>query len=440
MALRLDTGSWIVGVLHNRLGEGITKRGTGLSVRREELGLRSETVRRSNLSAIARELHAGGPLSRSKLGACTGLTRSAIRALIGEFAAAGLVSEEPSAPLGGPGRPSSLVYPLGEAAVGLALEIAVDSLSAAVVGFGGQVLELIKIDSPRGEMSVERVVAELTELAHEVRGLAPARPELVGIGVGVVGVVRRSDGFVSMAPNLGWRDVPLGQALRQSFATSMPIFVANEADLGALAELRRGAARGHRNVIFISGEVGVGGGLIVDGRPLTGVSGYSGEIGHMPMSSVGAACRCGSVGCWETEIGENALLSLAGHSGEGGREAVQSVVREAARGSAAALSALEQVGMGLGRGLAGLVNALNPELILLGGLFGRIYDYVSPIVDRQLDRYALPAARQAVQLAPAALSEDASLFGAGELAMEPFLADPAEWLRPRSAVLELAGA
>jgi predicted NBD/HSP70 family sugar kinase len=408
-----------------------------LTVRHIEPGLRSETVRRSNLSALARELHAGGPVSRSELGARSGLTRSTIRALIGEFAAAYLVTEEPSAPLGAPGRPSSLVYPRAEAAVGLALEIAVDSLSAAVVGFGGQVLELLRVDNPRGEMTVERAVEMLAELAHGVRGLPPQREEAVGIGVAVVGVVRRSDGLVSMAPNLGWRDVALGQALRRGLDTLIPIFVANEADLGALAELRRGAARGHQNVIFISGEVGVGGGLIVDGRPMTGVSGYSGEIGHMPFNpDAGAPCRCGSVGCWETEIGEKKLLSMAGHAGQSGREAVDRVLAEATAGSTAAQAALDHVALGLGRGLAGLVNALNPELIVLGGLFGHIYPFIAPTVDSQLDRYALRASRDAVRVVPAALHENASLLGAAELALDPFLADPARWLRPRAGLLE----
>jgi predicted NBD/HSP70 family sugar kinase len=406
-----------------------------------EAGLRSETVRRSNLSAIAHELHAGGPVSRSELGSRTGLTRSTIRALIGEFALADLVTEEPSAPLGSPGRPSSLVHPRAEAVVGLALEIAVDSLSAAVVGFGGQVLDLLRLDNPRGEMSVGRAVQMLAELTHAVRGLPPQREEVVGIGVAVVGVVRRSDGLVSMAPNLGWRDVTLGQALRRELDTLIPIFVANEADLGALAELRRGAARGHLNVIFISGEVGVGGGMIVDGRPMTGASGYSGEIGHMPLNpDTGALCRCGSVGCWETEIGEKKLLSMAGHAGEGGREAVDRVLAEARKGSAAAQAALDHVALGLGRGLAGLVNALNPELIVLGGLFGHLYEFIAQTVDSQLDRYALRASREAVKVVPAALGEDASLLGAAELALDPFLTDPARWLRRSADLLEVARA
>ena len=89
--------------------------------------------------------------------------------------------------------------------------------------------------------------------------------------------------------------------------------IANEADLGALAEHRRGAAAGTDDVVFLSGEVGLGGGLIVGGRPLTGVAGYGGEVGHLPVNPLaGATCRCGSVGCWETEVGEEALLVRAG--------------------------------------------------------------------------------------------------------------------------------
>ncbi len=96
-----------------------------------------------------------------------------------------------------------------------------------------------------------------------------------------------------MAPNLGWIDVPLGRRLAAALATPVPISVANEADLGALAEHRRGAAVGVDDVLYVSGEVGVGGGIIVDGRPMTGVAGYSGEVGHIPFDPDGRPCRCG---------------------------------------------------------------------------------------------------------------------------------------------------
>jgi len=409
-----------------------------MSMRRDDLGLRSETVRRANLSAIARELHACGRISRSELGTRTGLSRSAIRALISEFVAADLASEERAAPLGTPGRPSAVVRPHPESAVVLALEIAVDSLAAAVVGFGGEVLDSIRVDSARGHLSLEETVQSLVELSTAVGALPRARRELLGVGVAIVGVVRQDDGLVSIVPNLGWRDVPLAQRLAEALNVSAPVAVANEADLGALSELRRGAARGHRNVLFISGEVGVGGGIIADGRRLTGAAGYAGEVGHMPVNRGGVACRCGSVGCWETEVGEDALLARAGRPRGGGRDAVDAVLHEAADGSPTALEALDHIGGWLGFGLAGLVNLLNPELIVLGGLFGRMHPFVADVVERELDRLALAAPRGLVRVVPAGLGVDSPLLGAAELAFDPFLADPASRL-PRAVPAEAYG-
>ncbi len=407
---------------------------------RDEIGQRSGTVRRANLSAIVRELHDRGPRSRSGLVARTGLTRSAIRALIGELVATDLVSEERAAPLGTPGRPSPLVRVNPDGAVVLALEIAVDSLAVATVGLGGEVFDLVRVDRPRGHTSVEDIAADLAELATSVRTRRPSDDNLIGIGVAIVGVVRRIDGLVSMAPNLGWVDVPLGERLADSLDTSVPISVANDADLGALAELRRGAAIGAGNMLFLSAEVGVGGGLIVDGHPLTGVAGYGGEVGHIPVNPNGAPCRCGSVGCWETEVGAGALLRRAGHPAEGGRVEVDAVLREAEAGSAVALAALAETGRWLGFGLAGLINVFNPRLVVLGGLFGRIHPLVGEIIEAELDRRALPAPRRLVLVVPATLGVDAPLLGAAELAFEPLLTDPAAWIAARDSVGELASA
>ena len=406
-----------------------------------EPGLRSETVRRANLSAIARELHYAGPLSRSELGTRTGLTRSTIRALIGEVAAAGLVNEAGPAPLGTPGRPSVVVTPNADRPAVLALEVNVDSIAGAVVGFGGVLHQIERIERPRGKLSLDQTVADLAALARRMHRFHAHREDVAGIGVAVAGIVRQTDGFVSLAPNLGWQDVALGRALRNAIGAFVPVAVANDADVGALAEVRRGAARGCANVIFISGEVGIGGGLIVDGRPVNGAAGYAGEVGHMPINPGGVPCHCGSVGCWETEIGEDAVLVRAGHPRGGGRRQMEAVLREARRGDPTALAAMDHVGQWLGRGLAGLVNILNPERIVLGGRFGRLFPFVSATVASQLDRYTIEAPRRLVRVVPAALGEDAPLLGAAELAFEPFLSDPAAWLRPRSAAQpELASA
>jgi predicted NBD/HSP70 family sugar kinase len=396
-------------------------------------GQRSETVRRSNLSAIVRELHRRGPLSRSELVARTGLTRSAIRGLIGELVEGGLLTEERGTSQGAPGRPSPLVQPNADSGVVLAIEITVDSLAVAAVGLGGAVVDLLRVGRSRDRLSVDETVADLAELADRVRGRLAERDTLIGIGVAVVGIVRRADGFVTMAPNLGWRDVPLSARLAEALDTRLPIAVANEADLGALAEVRRGAALGADHVLFLSGEVGVGGGLIVDGAPLAGATGYGGEVGHVPVNPNGSRCRCGSIGCWETEVGEGALLRLAGHPPDAGREEVDAVLDEAAAGSESVLAALDSVGRWLGFGLAGLVNVFNPQVVVLGGLFGRIHPFVGDTLRTELERLALPQSREVVRVVPASLGVDAPLLGAAELAFEPLLTDPAMWIRPAAA-------
>jgi predicted NBD/HSP70 family sugar kinase len=401
---------------------------------RELVGQRSETVRRANLSAIARELHGRGVVSRSELVARTGLTRSAIRGLIGEFVAAGFVTEERAESDGLPGRPSPLVRARREAAVVLAMEIAVDSLAVALVGLDGETIEQVRMERPRHRSSVEDVTTDLIRLTRQLKRLRGLRGTVLAVGVAVAGVVRRHDGLVSTAPNLGWRNVPLGDALSAALDLGVPVHVGNEADLGALVELRLGAARGADNLLFVVGEVGVGGGIVVEGQPLGGAAGYAGEIGHMPVNPNGIRCRCGSIGCWETEVGEEALLRLAGRSTDGGTAAVEDVLAAAAAGEERALAALDAFGRWLGIGIAGLVNILNPRVVVLGGHFSHLYPFIAGTVEEELDRRALAAPRANVRIAPAALGIDAPLLGAAELAFEPFLANPAAWLGTREDV------
>lgn len=410
---------------------------------RDELGHRSETVRRANLSAIVRALHVSAPLSRSDLVTRTGLTRSAIRALIGELAMGSLALEGPAALDGTPGRPSPLVRPDPHGAAVIALEIAVDSLAAAAVGLGGELFHLVRIDLPRGRSSVDDIATTLAGLASTVRSHLVSDEAVVGVGVAIVGVVRRSDGMVSMAPNLGWRDEPLGDRLTAALGPigqTVPVVFANEADLAALAELRRGAARGFEDIVMVWGSIGVGGGLIIHGEPLRGAAGYSGEVGHIPVNPEGLPCRCGSIGCWETEVGIGALLRRAGYPPEGGIEAFESVLSEAEAGSSFALEAFAEAGRWLGIGLAGIINTLNPRLVLLGGRLAQSYPYVRSTLEAELDRRVLRASRQLVRVTPATLGVDAPLLGAAELAFEPLLIDPAAWLRPRSFTATLATA
>lgn len=391
-------------------------------------GLRSESVRQANLTSILRDLHLGGAASRSELVARTGLTRSSVGALVGELAHAGLVVEERAISDGSPGRPSPVIRTDPAANVVVALEIAVDFIAGAVVGLGGTVLTSRRVDRPRNRGSVDETVGDLVDLTtrlrlghHDEHG---RHIHPIGIGVGVVGLVRRPENVVAIAPNLGWRDVPLGDLLAEALPYRAPITVANDADLGALAETRRGVAVGVDDVVFVSGEVGVGGGVVSGGRSITGSAGFAGEIGHVSVNPAGRSCRCGSTGCWETEVGEGSLLRRADRPPDGGRPGVEAVLADAAAGHPGALGALAEEARWLAVGLGGLINVFNPRVVVFGGFFGRIYPFIIDDLLAGLRRHALAPTRSDLTIVPSALGLDGPLVGAAEVAFEPLLADP----------------
>ena len=391
------------------------------------LGANSETGRRDNLRTLIRHVHLAGATSRSDLVRLTGLNRSTVGALVGDLVRHGLVYEGRGATLGLPGRPSPIVHPGSRAAVVLGLEAAVDSLAVAVVGLGGVTHDIVRVDRPRGRTSPQETVDDLAEMAIDALGRNGITHQLVGIGVSAVALVRGDDGFVVLAPNLGWGEVPLGRLVGAAIGRDVPVVVGNEANLGALAEHRRGWGAGLDDLIYLSGEVGVGSGVIVGGQPLAGSAGFGGEVGHIALNPDGRACACGSRGCWETEIGERALLRHAGYPGDGGREAVDAVFADARAGSATALRAFDEVGRWLGLGLAALVNIFNPRLVVLGTLFARMYPYTEAAMRRELESRALVATRGQVTIVPSQLGVDAPLLGAAELAFAPVLDDPLGW-------------
>ena len=262
-------------------------------------------------------------------------------------------------------------------------------------------------------------------MVDSLRADRAAGRDVVGIGVAIPGVVRQSDGCVRFAPNLGWVDQPLGEVLRARLG-DLPLWMGNDADLGLLAEHRRGAARGVDDVVFLAGDVGVGGGMAIGGRPLIGAGGYAGELGHMVVRPGGRRCRCGAKGCWETEIGSPAIARAVGLAEHTSTEHLLAALAALEPGS----GALNEVGHYLGLGMASIVNLVNPRLFIVGGLLGQVYPLVEPTVRASLSAAALAAPVEQLQVAVPSLGGDAALIGASELAWSDLLADPTAVLRP----------
>ena len=386
-------------------------------------GVAAEEVRRHNLGTVLERLHLSGSLSRSELTAMTGLNRSTVADLLGELTALGLVEERAGQAASGPGRPSPVVRSRPQGAAVLAIDLAVDSIAVATVGLGGHMFNQVRVARPRGRFSPEETVQDVAKLAGPLLDSLPTKHAMVGVGVSVVGITRRSDGFVHFAPNLGWRDVPLAAMLAAKMDLRVPVLAANDADLGALAEHRRGARAGIGDLIYVAGEFGIGAGVIVDGRPLRGSAGYAGEAGHTLINPAGQECRCGAIGCWETEAGEVALLRHAGLTEGAGR--VDEVAERAAAGDGTILRAISEVGRWLGFGIGDLINIFNPDVVLLGGLFQRLYTYLEPSVVEGARLRTLDPSGRLATIACSALGPEAPLIGAAELVLSSVIADPA---------------
>jgi len=382
-----------------------------------------DDLRRLNRARLLRRLHESGPARRSDLVAFSGLNRSTVGVLVSELAESGLVSEVAGMP-GQVGRPSLRVEPIAESAVVIAFDMRVESTVVALVGLGGQEFWRREQVHVRAEYTPKAAVKNLMSLIRQALRRAPEGAAWVGVGIGVPGVVDNADGLIRFAPNLGWSDVPFGSMLREAligeYGFTPHVAISNDADLGALAEHVRGVGADNRNLIYLSGEVGIGGGVIIDGRPMLGAGGFGGEVGHMVVDPHGAECRCGQHGCWETYIGRDALVR-AGTSHRGA--SVEDVISRAAGGDVQARDAVDEAGTWLGIGLANLVNLFNPEVIVLGGHLRLLLPMVSSAVYRQV-HHALPAAREQVRVEVPGLSGDSTLIGAAEAAFEGLLADP----------------
>jgi predicted NBD/HSP70 family sugar kinase len=380
---------------------------------------RPDDLRRHNRALVLRRLHVGGPSTRAALAAETGLNRSTIKALVDDLAENGVVAERVPTRRTGAGRPSLLVLPQPNAVVVLAVDIRVDQVAMALVGLGGQILGRCSWGL-RAETRVPRET--LTKIVdNSALLIEEAGVEVAAVGASAPGVVRRADGLVHEAPNLQWTDVPLGTWL--SKALDLPAYVANDAELGALAEHLRGAARGVDDVVYIGADVGVGGGVISSNAPLRGTDGYVGEIGHMVVRPDGKPCYCGSQGCWETEVGEAALIRALDLPDDAPRGVIAAELHQLASHPTELMERLGEFAQWLAIGLCNLVNLLCPRLVVLGDLFTELPpELIEHVTDLVRKRSMVSRALGGVRIVTSSLRNDVKLLGAAELAFEQVLA------------------
>jgi len=392
-------------------------------------------IRKLNTAILLDALRRFAPLSRAELAARTGLNRSTVSIIVTSLIEEGLIQETDlqSSKVGRPGMLLEL-NPKGGFAIGI--ELGVDFISIILTDFIARVQwrEQVCSDPNEDQITILDCAATLTQHALDYGLSQGLRP--LGIGMGVPGLVDLRQGKLIFAPNLHWNNVPLRLIWSQRF--NLPIFVENEANAAALGEYYFGAAQGVDSFIYLSAGIGLGAGIVLDGKLFRGSNGYASEVGHMTVDPNGELCGCGKRGCWETQVGPRAVLRRVRKTLESGvpsalcdlvegdleRISFESVVQAAGQGDSVALRALQEVGERLGIGVANLVNVFNPELIVLGGALNLASTILLPIVERLIRENALTPACENVRVAASAHGIDACLMGAVALVLDDILREP----------------
>lgn len=381
-------------------------------------------VRRRNLALVLGRVDPDGAATRAEIAAATGLTKASVSSLVADLLETGLIEELGVTRDGERGRPG-MGLALNRRRGALGAEINVDYLAVGVLDLHGELRVHETVEAANQGRRPEHVLADLDGLAARVRDTAAAEGiELLGGGLAVPGLVEPETGLVATAPNLAWSDVPLAGALA-SLAPRAPfgVEVSNEADSAALAELWYGRGSSADAYLYLSGEVGVGGGLVIGSELFTGAGGHAGEVGHVVVDPRGLRCSCGGRGCVETVAGQGAILAAAGITGAGSTTAARLVALQAALGEAdaRAISAVERAGEALAVAVIAAARLVDLSAVVLGGHFATLRETIGPSLETALADLA-PGRVTSVRFSE--LGTTAALRGAAGAALRRALAAP----------------
>ncbi|MFE6649493.1 ROK family protein [Nocardioides sp. NPDC057772] len=382
-------------------------------------------MRASNLALVLGEVARTGPVSRARVAAHTGLTKSSVSGLVTDLIAAGLVAESGPAATER-GRPATALTLAPGGAAGLGLEINIDYLAAMVTDLSGAPRYHHVVRRDNRDREVDEVVADLVDVARTAaRSAASQGLPLAAACVAVPGLA--VGGTLVRTPNLGWPRVDLAAAIQDG--TGLEVELENEANLAALGEMWFG---GHgqngsalRDFVHVSGEIGIGGGIVIGGEVFRGAHAGAGELGHVVVAPDGPRCACGGHGCLERMAGQQEILARAQVA------TMADLAHACEAGDQTALDAVTDAGRHLGVALASVLTLLDPAAIVLGGAFATLAPWLSAPTSASIGHHT--GATEPPPLLVSGLGSDAAVRGAAGTVVGRVIADPAAYLAQRPA-------
>jgi predicted NBD/HSP70 family sugar kinase len=325
-----------------------------------------QRLKNINRMALVRHLCANPGLSRVDLALAVGLQKSTVSMLVRELLAEGWLIERDVVATGDLGRRPTPLFIDPTSLLLLGAEVGIDSIRVVATSLTGEVLATAVANHASTKTAKACIASLAAGLLKLRKQLDKGRHQIIGIGIGVPGGVDEVSGFLHFAPNLGWRNVSLGPALHEKLngtaLAGVPLFVQNEADVAALGEMEFNSSQAADPLLYVSINQGVGAGVIVGQRLLTGNRGFAGEVGHMVLQLNGPQCSCGRRGCAEALIGPRAMLRPEQHE-----QTLVDVGRRLAEGDSDTTRAVKKAGSYLGVLLQNLAAAYDPGCIVLGG-------------------------------------------------------------------------
>ena len=389
---------------------------------------RQSTLRTANLALVARRvLSSPEPVSRAHVAAATGMTRSTASRLADDLVAAGILAELDPAPATGPGRPGVPLAPPRGTFMALGLEVNVAHMAVRAIDLSGQVLAEHVVVDDFADSDPAGVLARLARLAADVLGVnAVARARAVGAALALPGLV--SGDRLLRAPNLGWRHVRPAEHLDDVLAPAgLELRLGNEANYGAITVGRERPAAPHcwPSFIYLSGENGIGAGIMREGRIVVGANGFAGEIGHIQVDPDGPRCSCGNRGCVERYAGRRLILAASGLPDDARPDELVDAWRA---GDERARSAVSRAARALGAGLGAAINLLDIPVVVLGGHLAPLAQVLRPELESELERRVLASAWSAPRIMTAAGDQMSGATGAAWSLLEDVVADPSAWM------------
>ncbi|MBR0008334.1 MULTISPECIES: transcriptional repressor XylR [Bacillus] len=371
-------------------------------------------VKKVNQKLLLKEILKNSPISRAKLSEMTGLNKSTVSSQVSTLMKENLVFEIGQGQSSGGRRPVMLVFNK-KAGYSVGIDVGVDYINGILTDLEGTIVldQYCHLESNSPEITKDILI----DMIHHFITHMPQSPYgLIGIGICVPGLIDKDQKIV-FTPNSNWRDIDLKSSIQEKY--NVPVFIENEANAGAYGEKVFGAAKNHDNIIYVSISTGIGIGVIINNHLYRGVSGFSGEMGHMTIDFNGPKCSCGNRGCWELYASEKALLKSLQTKEK--KLSYQDIINLSHLNDIGTLNALQNFGFYLGIGLTNILNTFNPQAVILRNSIIESHPMVLNSMRSEVSSRVYSQLGNSYELLPSSLGQNAPALGMSSIVIDHFL-------------------